>query len=721
MELRHLLEILYRKRWIIITTFMSLFLTVVIGTLMVTPWYDTSAKVILRKSPAMSSLLSSLGQTSQVSNEISESDISNYIALATSRMVVDSVITKLNLTRERTRSRIMKTIPFLKPVLRVIGVDVKSTGEVMTAEQLTHKSILSCIFPKPYVEVSQYQESDILEIQAISPNPDQAEKIANALANAIIENEISRIRKDHQATILSTEKGLKKARSRFIEELDAVQDYKQREAILDMEKEIGKLLERLNEYELKMEDTRVSMAKTKASMEQAEEQLKTIPQFQKSSEQLGASEILKQLRQNLTDVYLQIAENKSILTSDHPIMIEHQDKIVEIKNLIRTEVEKEFASETVSIDSVHQNLREKVASYYTDMAGYSSQTIALNKLIYKYETKLLNMIKNTFEYTQIELAADTSQGVYKDFLAYKIKLSLAELADISNIFLIEPAITPSVDDSKHKHPNLLLNLIIAIFLGSVFGIIGGLLADYIDDSIKTPEDVKSISTLTCLGTVNRLKKKQSKLISESVPRSKLNESIRTIRRKILFSEQEGQTKSLMVTSTIRGEGRSFIAANVAIAFANQGKRVLLVNSDWRAQGAEDYFAVTEHRRGLTNILLERLPWENMAQESGIDFLKVIPPGPFPEDPGGLLESNKMRQLLKKMIESNDIVIVDAPAFSEGEDAKILGELVDSVLLVVACGGPSRRRLTDVAIKIKESKLHIQGAVLNKVPNNTPFY
>ncbi|HLG31053.1 MAG TPA: Wzz/FepE/Etk N-terminal domain-containing protein, partial [Candidatus Brocadiales bacterium] len=154
MELRDILEVLWRRRWVAINIFAAIFLTIMMGTYLVTPWYDSTAKVLIRKSSAASSLLTSLGMQSSQSSQtttISETDRADYLALATVRPVVEKVISDLNIKRERVRSRLMKAIPFLKPILNALGVDVESTEEVMTAERLVDSSLLSFIFPIPYV------------------------------------------------------------------------------------------------------------------------------------------------------------------------------------------------------------------------------------------------------------------------------------------------------------------------------------------------------------------------------------------------------------------------------------------------------------------------------------------------------------------------------------------------------------------------------------------
>ena len=171
MELKQILEILWRSKWIIFNTLFAIFFTITIVSLLIIPWYDSTTKILLRKSSASSSALASIGLSSGVSanTTVSDTDRADYLALSVVRPVAEKVISELNVKRERTRARVMRAVPGLKPILKFLGIDINATEEIMTSEDLLDASILSYIFPKPYVSVDQYEETDIIEITATSP------------------------------------------------------------------------------------------------------------------------------------------------------------------------------------------------------------------------------------------------------------------------------------------------------------------------------------------------------------------------------------------------------------------------------------------------------------------------------------------------------------------------------------------------------------------------
>jgi len=174
-------------------------------------------------------------------------DQADYLALSTVRPVIERVIAELNVTRERVRARIIKAVPFLKPILKVLGVDVGALTEVITAEGLIDSSILSNIFPRPYVSVEQYEETDILEIKAISPDPEQAMKIANAVADAFIEEERKRVREDYKGAKQFIDENIVKARDEFRNALGTVKDFKEREKVVNVDTETSTLIQNIME------------------------------------------------------------------------------------------------------------------------------------------------------------------------------------------------------------------------------------------------------------------------------------------------------------------------------------------------------------------------------------------------------------------------------------------------------------------------------------------
>lgn len=722
MELRYILQILWRRRWIALNVFSAIVLTIVIGTMLITTSFDATSKVLLRKSSASSSLLSNLGLQSGTSSQtaISTSDRANYLALSTVKPVIEKVIADLHIKRERVRGKVMKAFPFLKPVLKVIGVDMESVEEIITAEDLIDSSIIANIFPRPYVEAEQYEETDIIEIKAKSTDPEEAMKIANAVANAFIEEELRRVREDYNGAKRFIDESTEKARDEYKKALQGLREFKEKEKIINVDSETQELITRISGLKKSMDDNALAITKTKASIEQIETQLKSMSKYQKISERIKENEVITPLKLTLRDLYVLLAESKTKYTKDHPSVIDIENKIAQTKDLLQNEIEKVFGEETTGIDPVYQDLTGKLAENYADTAGFESQNHSYQKIIKKYESEIMSLPRKVSDHAQLQLAITVTQDVYDSLLKYQYQVGMAESMALANIYLVESAVTPKIDDSSHRHPSLTINIIIALLLGTTFGIFASLLIDYMDDSIRTPDDIKTFKSVTFLGSVFKVHKNGPLLISAADPRSPIRESFRTIRNSIRFATLDSPPRSIIVTSCIEGEGKSFFSANLAISIVNEGKKVLIIDGDLRRPNVHIRFGIPNNI-GLTNFLVGEMDAKNIQMSTGIEGLTIITSGPIPPDPARLVESKKMHQLVKEMEEIYDLVIIDTPPIMAASDAIHFGGWTGGTIIIIESGKASRIHFPEAIELLKHANINIIGAVLNKMAREGKRY
>lgn len=215
---------------------------------------------------------------------------------------------------------------------------------------------------------------------------------------------------------------------------------------------------------------------------------------------------------------------------------------------------------------------------------------------------------------------------------------------------------------------------------------------------------------------------ENELIINSDPKSAMSESIRTLRTNLQFSSVDKKVKTILVTSSVPGEGKSFIAANLACAFANSGSKVLLVDCDIR-KGRQHRIFASHNKKGLSNLLLDdvRAVYSEYINETPINNLSVIFKGMTPPNPSELLNSDKNKQLISILSENYDVVIFDGAPIVGIPDSLIMSTLVDGVIIVTACKETSISILEDTKRNLQNVNANILGVVLNRASGKKNKY
>jgi capsular exopolysaccharide synthesis family protein len=304
-------------------------------------------------------------------------------------------------------------------------------------------------------------------------------------------------------------------------------------------------------------------------------------------------------------------------------------------------------------------------------------------------------------------------------------LGLAAGNTAGAVTVLFPAEVPTEPSS----PRVLLNVALAMALALVVSIAVAFALDHLDDTLKVPDDVEVLTGVPALGAVVSMSgsKRQSpvyRLQTLLYPRSVGAERFRTLRTNIEFASLDKPLRSILVTSSIAGEGKTTVATNLAIVFAQAGHSVLLVDADLRRPGVNEFFNMP-NERGLGTLLLSdaSFPIDRVAQRTETEGLRVITTGPIPPNPAELLASERMVRLMERFAGEADVVIVDSPPLQAVTDAAIVATLVDATLLVVQAGR-TRRAVVDRSLDaLGKVGAQVKGIVLNRMPNrrSDPYY
>ena len=233
-------------------------------------------------------------------------------------------------------------------------------------------------------------------------------------------------------------------------------------------------------------------------------------------------------------------------------------------------------------------------------------------------------------------------------------------------------------------------------VGLILGIGLAFFLESLDNTIKTPEEAEKLMQLPIIGAIGRFKVKRlaekgsdDTLITVRHPRSHGAEAFKTLRANLLMSYSETPHKVLLVTSPFPKDGKTTVAANLAVAMAQMERRVLLVDADLRNPTLHRLSGI-DHNAGLSTLLLQEAYEENMVQQVGRDTLSLVPAGPCPPNPSEMLGSERMQRFIEVARESYDTVILDTPPIFAVSDALVASSLVDGIIVVLRSGSTPRK-------------------------------
>jgi capsular exopolysaccharide synthesis family protein len=284
-----------------------------------------------------------------------------------------------------------------------------------------------------------------------------------------------------------------------------------------------------------------------------------------------------------------------------------------------------------------------------------------------------------------------------------------------SLSIIKPAIAPALPSA----PNTRLNLSLGLILGLAVGIAGAILRNTLDSRIRGEADLRQVTEAPLLGGISfDPNANRNPLLTQSSPQSQRSESFRQLRTNLQFANVSGQAKTILITSSLPGEGKSTTATNLSMAIAQAGQSVCLVDADLRRPMVHEYLGL-DRNAGLTTALIGTAEVADLLQPWGQDDLYVLTSGQIPPNPSELLGSDEMKHLIERLEQTFDTVVIDAPPLLPVTDAAVLSQHVGGVVVVV---GAQKLKAQDLGKSLAALDMvgsNILGIVLNRLPSKGP--
>lgn len=346
---------------------------------------------------------------------------------------------------------------------------------------------------------------------------------------------------------------------------------------------------------------------------------------------------------------------------------------------------------------------------------YTAEELSKNVSVEAYENT--EMLKISVTDQDPELAANIANSIAQVFSG-----EIAKIYQINNISVVDVAVTPEEVSNNTLKRDLLLALFVSIFgtIGVVFVVY------YFDDTVKLTDDLEEEIGMPVVAKVFKSdigskNNRKIELLAQKYPKSVVSESIKTLRTNLQFSSVDEDIKTILITSSIPGEGKSFISANLAISFAQTDKRVLIVDCDMR-KGRQHRIFKLSNSKGLSNLLIDDMTnLKDYINKTSVPGVHVITRGTVPPNPSELLNSKKNADLLRVLKAKYDVIIYDGVPCNGLPDSIIMSKLVDKVLIVSSDSMTPKSVLESTKKQLESVNAPIAGDVLNNVNRKNSTY
>jgi polysaccharide biosynthesis transport protein len=551
------------------------------------------------------------------------------------------------------------------------------------------------------LSVMPVQNSRLLDVSFRSTDAGLAATVVNGLASTYIAEDVdSRSVETRETSAWLTEQ-IEEQRKLLAAAESALQRYRERTGDVTVESGSNIVVQKLADL-----NAAVTKAKTdRMEREAIYRQVSSVanqPDALASIPAVLANAFVQQQRAELVTLLREEAQLADRLGDRHP-------EIIKVRLAIKTTEEKLRAA----IQDVVQSLRR---DYESAVAQESSLTSALNEQ--KNEAQSMN--RKAIDLAVLQRDVENAKSVYDSLVQQGRQAAVSEdRSTISNVRIVDRAVVPDQPISPKRRQILLMALLGALFVS----VSAAFFVEYLDSRVKTQEEVEIHLRLTSLGAIPRLPRKSQRAFARnrlSVVPSSFAEAFHGLRANVLFSSPDAGPCSIVVTSASPREGKTIIAANLAVGLAQAGHRVILVDADLRQPRMHDLFGL-DLEPGLSNLLNGVADARAAVRTTRIPNLSILTAGAHPPNPAELVGSHRFGELLSLLEKQSDIVVIDTPPVMAVADAAILAHRTSGVLFVVAADTTSRHAAQSALEQLERAKGRFLGAVLNRVDHEGEKY
>lgn len=660
-HLRDYWKVVWQGRWTILAVFVSIVGATIAWTFLQTPIY--SATAIVEIQPQARRLLSS--------GDVSGLGAAGYGWFAEEKY-------------HNTQIEIIKSRDVAQRVVRTLGLE----SHPMFAE--LHDPVAAF---RSMIRVTPRRDTGLLEISIQGANRDEITQWANEVAQAFVQRNLQQGRENLEQAVGA----IREQMNKLSDDLSAAEEKRfetlQSTDLYDTQTTEEMLRQNYQTFSENLTDKRIELS-------QLNETLRQIDRMQQSGldlmllPELAEDPTLQEHQRDKVELERKLQSAKVELRAGHP----------EVERL-RTELEQ-------TQTKIDEKIRLIIGGLERRYHQLSTSADFLERQMRDTEEKSLDLAKRTSQYEQVKTQAETKKQIF-DLIAKTVnEVQLSAGLMNNNVSVLDDAYPPLFPVKPRKRVNLAIGAMLGLFCGlaTVFFL------DYLDNTIRTPEDVEKYLGLSLLGVIPRIE-------DADLTKRAVKEAYQSLRTSVIFSSKNRRRKVILVTSTGPREGKSSTIANLGRTLAAAGDKVIIVDCDLRRPKQHTHFDIPREP-GVTNFLAaptDERDWSIYTRDVEPRGLQLLTCGPIPPSPPELLSNPRFTMLLSELRERYDWVLIDSPPAASLADATLLASSVDMILPVVKHNSTDRDHVVKTIQTLRAVNPEIPGVVLNHVDLERAYY
>ena len=704
-ELKRYIGVLRRRMWAVVTAFVIVATLGTVYAFKVTPIYQGVARILIEK------------QSPRVMNfqdvvEMEGADQSYYktqLELVQSRSVLEKALSQPG-------------VADLPEVTGEAGGEPSLLGGIVGEVTRTILAVLGSSPASPpepwerlreHLQVEQMRDTHLLLVKMESTDPNRAATLANAVAGSFEQYHVERKLETTNEAFRFLEDKQAKQGQQLTQAEDALQQFREQAQVVSLD-----VSDKGNPVLVRLSQLNDQLTKAQLQRIELEAQFLVVQEARREGGEAGAvgsdnlfnlpavraDATVAALRSSLVEAEKERATLSDTYGPRHP-----QLEAVEAKaRLLRGEL--------------GDALSQLVGSLSAQLEMLANEERELRQQYDEQNQLALELCKQATTFGRLQSEVERQRRLFDVLVERMREVDVTADYAKTNLQVVERADVPKLPVRPRKARTVTLSLLLGLFLGVGFAF----LFEYLDDTVRTPEDLEERVGIPVLGFVPDMDSKGVSMdgfsfrgtVSLVEPASSVAEAYRNIRTSLFFSAPAGETKVLVVTSGGPGDGKTTTATNLALIIAQSGKRVLLVDADFRKPAVHKVFGL-DSKVGLSSVLVGQAGLEEAVEKAHhdggvVENLDILAAGPRPPSPAELLDSEAMRRFLKEARDRYDRIVVDTPPVLVVADASIVSGMADGVVLVVKSATNTRSLAARARQHLEGVKARILGGVLNDV-------